>query len=71
MVRLTPQQHLVAGTVAGGVSTAALYPLDLVKTRYQVHEGIGLPHTSFTSAMRTIVRRDARTISGSVVALPA
>lgn len=31
--------HLVAGTTAGLVTTAALYPLDLVKTRYQVREG--------------------------------
>lgn len=28
--------HLIAGTSAGLVTTAALYPLDLVKTRYQV-----------------------------------
>lgn len=27
--------HLIAGTTAGVVTTAALYPLDLVKTRYQ------------------------------------
>lgn len=27
--------HLIAGTSAGVVTTAALYPLDLVKTRYQ------------------------------------
>lgn len=31
--------HLVAGTTAGLVTTAALYPLDLVKTRYQAREG--------------------------------
>lgn len=28
--------HLIAGTTAGVVTTTALYPLDLVKTRYQV-----------------------------------
>ena len=28
--------HLIAGTSAGLVTTVALYPLDLVKTRYQV-----------------------------------
>lgn len=28
-------QHLVGGTTAGVVTTTALYPLDLVKTRYQ------------------------------------
>lgn len=28
--------HLIAGTSAGVATTVALYPLDLVKTRYQV-----------------------------------
>lgn len=32
-------RHLVAGTGAGAVSTAALFPLDLIKTRFQVHNG--------------------------------
>lgn len=31
--------HLVAGTAGGAVSTAVLFPLDLIKTRFQVHNG--------------------------------
>lgn len=31
-------QHLVGGTTAGVVTTTVLYPLDLVKTRYQASE---------------------------------
>lgn len=38
-------QHLMGGTTAGVVTTTALYPLDLVKTRYQARRccsvGIG------------------------------
>ena len=33
-----PSRHFVAGTTAGLVSTALLYPLDLIKVRYQVNE---------------------------------
>lgn len=33
--------HLIAGTTAGVMTTAALYPLDLVKTRYQVRRSRG------------------------------
>ncbi len=36
--RPTEVQHLVGGTTAGVVTTTALYPLDLVKTRYQARE---------------------------------
>ncbi|CAN0157483.1 unnamed protein product [Ascophyllum nodosum] len=34
--RRNDTHHLIAGTAAGVVTTAAPYPLDLVKTRYQV-----------------------------------
>lgn len=30
------EDHLVAGTIAGLTSTAILFPLDLLKTHYQV-----------------------------------
>jgi len=30
------EDHLIAGTVAGLTSTVALFPLDLLKTHYQV-----------------------------------
>lgn len=52
------QQHLLAGTVAGSVTTLALYPLDLIKVRYQVHEGIGSAYTSLSAAFRTIHARE-------------
>ena len=32
--------HLLSGTVAGVCSTVLLHPLDLVKVRMQVHEGV-------------------------------
>lgn len=42
-------QHLVGGTTAGVVTTTALYPLDLVKTRYQARRccgiGVGSSHS--------------------------
>jgi hypothetical protein len=31
--------HLLAGALAGSFATAALHPLDLIKTRFQVHAG--------------------------------
>ncbi|CAM9171277.1 unnamed protein product [Pylaiella littoralis] len=55
--------HLIAGTTAGVVTTAALYPLDLVKTRYQariwwrwVYDKGPSPYKSLGTAFRTIAR---------------
>jgi len=45
--KLSPGEHFVAGTVAGLVSTAALFPLDTIKVRYQVNE-----KTSLTAPQR-------------------
>ena len=53
-MRLEPKRHLVAGTVAGGMATATLYPLDLVKTRLQVQQ----ERRGIVSAMRNIVQRE-------------
>jgi hypothetical protein len=39
MATATPalvEHHLVAGTIAGLASTGLLFPLDLIKTHYQV-----------------------------------
>jgi solute carrier family 25 folate transporter 32 len=36
--KLAPVEHMIAGTTAGLVSTAALFPLDTIKVRYQVDE---------------------------------
>jgi len=49
--------HLMAGTTAGGLSTVALFPLDLIKTRFQAEtQRSRLP--SITTAMREIVGRE-------------
>ena len=48
------EQHLFAGTVAGCGSTLAFYPLDLIKVRYQVHEGRGSAYSSISEAFRCI-----------------
>ncbi|CAM9755861.1 unnamed protein product [Ectocarpus sp. 12 AP-2014] len=57
--------HLIAGTTAGVVTTAALYPLDLVKTRYQartrgrlVYDKGPSPYKSLGTAFRTIIREE-------------
>mmetsp|Transcript_82082 Transcript_82082/g.162985 ORF Transcript_82082/g.162985 Transcript_82082/m.162985 type:complete len:337 (+) Transcript_82082:139-1149(+) len=34
-------EHLVGGTVAGAVSTITLYPLDLIKVRFQANASVG------------------------------
>ena len=58
-------EHLVCGTCAGVVTTVSLHPLDLVKTRFQVHEGaIGRTHgmkaryRSTFHAFRSIVSKE-------------
>lgn len=49
--------HLVAGTLAGCASTAGLYPLDLIKVRFQAnHIEKRLP--PITTAIRNIVRSE-------------
>ena len=43
--KASTRQHLVSGTTAGIITTICLHPLDLIKTRFQVHEGnIGRGH---------------------------
>lgn len=37
----TAREHMIAGTAGGLISTVALYPLELIKTRFQVLEGKG------------------------------
>uniref|UniRef100_K3X3X3 Mitochondrial folate transporter/carrier n=1 Tax=Globisporangium ultimum (strain ATCC 200006 / CBS 805.95 / DAOM BR144) TaxID=431595 RepID=K3X3X3_GLOUD len=44
-----------SGLGAGAISTALLYPLDLVKVRYQVHETSARRYRSLGHAFRTIV----------------
>lgn len=40
--KAAPWVHALSGTVAGGVATVALHPLDLLKTRLQVQDGLNL-----------------------------
>ena len=57
-------QHLISGTTAGILTTVCLHPLDLIKTRFQVHEGnIGRSHKqakyrSTWHGIRTIVSNE-------------
>ena len=56
--QVSTTEHLFAGTIAGSFTTIALYPLDLIKVRYQVHEGVGPAYTSISSAFATIVSKE-------------
>ncbi|GLD95489.1 hypothetical protein PINS_up004166 [Pythium insidiosum] len=47
-----------SGLGAGAISTALLYPLDLVKVRYQVHEKSAKAYRSLSHAFRTIVAEE-------------
>jgi len=49
-------KHSVAGLTAGAVSTAMLYPLDLVKVRYQVHENSPKAYQSLMHAFSSLLR---------------
>ncbi|ETL38085.1 hypothetical protein, variant 2 [Phytophthora nicotianae CJ01A1] len=50
--------HTTAGLGAGAVSTMLLYPLDLVKVRYQVHEKSAHAYRSLGHAFRSIVAEE-------------
>jgi solute carrier family 25 folate transporter 32 len=56
--------HLAAGSTAGIFSTFLLHPLDLVKTRFQVNEGMRLNNSAVPSyrstfhAFRTIAKQE-------------
>jgi solute carrier family 25 folate transporter 32 len=47
-----------SGLGAGAISTALLYPLDLVKVRYQVHEQSRHAYRSLGHAFRSIVAQE-------------
>eukprot|EP01041_Mallomonas_annulata_P007169 gene7169-14599_t len=51
-------EHLIAGLIAGSMSTAILHPLDLIKVRYQVYESKGSPYKNVVSAFRTVVQHE-------------
>ncbi|CAM9194312.1 unnamed protein product [Choristocarpus tenellus] len=50
--------HLAAGTAAGVVTTVMLYPLDLIKTRYQVYDQGPSPYGNLRTAFRLIVKSE-------------
>ncbi|TDH70222.1 hypothetical protein CCR75_003970 [Bremia lactucae] len=50
--------NTTAGLGAGAVSTVLLYPLDLVKVRYQVHEKSAHAYRSLGHAFRSIVAEE-------------
>mmetsp|Transcript_24229 Transcript_24229/g.41052 ORF Transcript_24229/g.41052 Transcript_24229/m.41052 type:complete len:357 (+) Transcript_24229:65-1135(+) len=57
--KLNPGEHLVAGTLAGLVSTTLLFPLDTIKVRYQVDESATLRNPKrLLTAFRTIIERE-------------
>ena len=56
--KVSTTEHLFAGLIAGSFTTIALYPLDLIKVRYQVHEGAGSAYASISSAFSTIVSKE-------------
>ncbi len=62
--KLEPSEHFVAGTLAGLVSTVALFPLDTIKVRYQVDETTTLrsPQRLF-AAFQTVVRNEGWQVS--------
>uniref|UniRef100_M4BIU2 Uncharacterized protein n=1 Tax=Hyaloperonospora arabidopsidis (strain Emoy2) TaxID=559515 RepID=M4BIU2_HYAAE len=51
--------HTTAGLGAGALSTVLLYPLDLVKVRYQVHEKSTHAYRSLGHAFRSIVAEES------------
>ncbi|RLN44656.1 hypothetical protein BBJ28_00018362 [Nothophytophthora sp. Chile5] len=50
--------HTTSGLGAGAISTFLLYPLDLVKVRYQVHEQSAHAYRSLGHAFRSIVAEE-------------
>ena len=50
--------HLVAGTLAGLVSTVVLYPLELLKMRMQVADGASAAYTSMSGAVRSVLHNE-------------
>lgn len=53
-------EHLIAGTTAGVTATLVLHPLDVVKIRFAVHDGIhGTPkYSSIANAFSTIYMQE-------------
>ncbi|XP_041360898.1 mitochondrial folate transporter/carrier-like isoform X2 [Gigantopelta aegis] len=62
LLRSIKWEHLVAGVSGGVVSTLILHPLDLVKIRFQVNEGIGITkrpqYKGLVHALTSIARSD-------------
>lgn len=52
------EDHLIAGMVAGAVSSALLLPLDLIKVHFQVYDRAGRPFPSMLKGMQSIVQQE-------------
>lgn len=55
---LRPWQRMSAGLVAGMLSQTAVYPLDVVRRRMQMHTGTERLYSSPLHALRTIAREE-------------
>ena len=52
-------RQAVAGVSAGAIPTMTMYPLDVIKVRFQGHQGqMGLPRVSTWQLGRSIVARE-------------
>ncbi|KAM3573457.1 hypothetical protein VYU27_004565 [Nannochloropsis oceanica] len=52
------EDHLIAGMVAGAVSSAMLLPLDLIKVHLQVYDRAGRPFPSMLKGLQSIVQQE-------------
>jgi solute carrier family 25 folate transporter 32 len=52
------EDHLIAGMVAGAVSSALLLPLDLIKVHLQVYDRAGRPFPSMLKGLQSIVQQE-------------
>jgi solute carrier family 25 folate transporter 32 len=56
--RPDPIAHLIAGGLAGFFTSILVHPLDVIRTRMQVHTGPGSRYSGVLDGLRTTVRTD-------------
>ena len=54
----TDMQNLTAGGLAGQVSWLPVYPMDVIKSRYQARAGTANAYTSLTHAATTMLKTE-------------
>jgi len=59
-------EHLIGGTVAGAVSTSTLYPLDLIKVRFQANATVGHLPWIWTAARQIFHTEGWRGLYGGI-----